>query len=41
MERRVFPGVTHEVFGMDEVWRGAAETCAVTRLKPVLSAPIR
>ncbi len=43
VERRVFPGVTHEFFGMGKVVRGAydAETYAVSRLKPALSAPTR
>ena len=38
VERRVFPGVTHEFFGMGKVVHGAydAESYAVMRLKPAL-----
>lgn len=39
VERRVFPGVTHEFFGMGKVVRGAydAETYSVQRLTPALT----
>ena len=38
-ERRVYPGVTHEFFGMGKVVRGAydAETYSVTRLQAALA----